>query len=42
MRKEMEMQGPDLVPEELEDEVYIRNEEGELVKLEVPDDAEDN
>ena len=42
MRKEMEMQGPDLIPEELEDEVYIRDEEGELVKLEVADDVEDD
>lgn len=34
----VEMQGPDIIPEDLEDEVYIRNDKGELVKLEVAGD----
>ena len=38
----LEMQGPAIVPEDLEDEVYIRDEEGEFVKLEVPDDDGDD
>lgn len=38
----LEMQGPDITPEEIEDEVYIRDEEGEFVRLEVPDDAEND
>ena len=42
MKKEMEMQGPDFIPADLEDETYVRDEEGELVRLEVPDDDADN
>lgn len=37
----MEMQGPAYIPDDMEDEVYIRDEEGELIKLEVPDDDAD-
>ena len=40
--KAMEMQGPDLIPEGLEDEVYIRGNDGTLIRLEVSDDADDN
>lgn len=35
-----EMQGPEVIPDDLEDEVYIRNDKGELVKLEVAGDDE--
>lgn len=42
MRKYMEPQGPDVLPEEFEDEVWERNAEGEMVKLEVPDDDADD
>lgn len=38
----MEMQGPEIVPEEIEDEVYERAEDGSLKKLEVPDDVCDD
>lgn len=41
MVKEHEIQGPEIVPNELEDKIYIRNEDGELVKLDIPDDAEE-
>ena len=37
-----EMQGPEIVPADMEDETYIRDAEGEFVKLEVPDDAEND
>lgn len=40
MMKEMEMQGPLLVPDDLEDAVFVRNEEGELVELHIPDDED--
>lgn len=41
MVKETEMQGPVTVPNDIEDEVFILNESGEMVKLEVPDDTEE-
>lgn len=37
-----EMQGPDIIPEDLEDETFVRDAEGEFVKLEVPDDESDD
>ena len=37
-----EMQGPDIIPGEYEDEVFVRDEEGNLIKLEVPDDVEND
>ena len=37
-----EMQGPYTVPAETEDVVFIRGEDGRLMKLEVPDDADDD
>ena len=37
-----EAQGEDVNIDDLEDEVWVRNENGELVKLEVEDDAEDD
>ena len=40
MKKITEMQGFDIIPEELEDEIYVRDEEGEFVKVEVPDDED--
>ena len=39
---ELEMQGPEIVPEDQEDEVYIRTETGEFIMLEVPDDESDD
>lgn len=42
MKKVMEMQGPDINPEDLADEIYVRDASGNLVKLEVADDADDN
>ena len=42
MVKIHEAQGEDFNLEALEDEIYIRNNEGELVKVEVSDDVEDN
>ena len=36
--KELEKQGFDLIPEDVEDEIYIRDKNGELVKVEVIDD----
>ena len=42
VKKILEIQGEDINLEELEDEVYVRNDKGEFVKLEVSDDAEDN
>lgn len=41
-RKIYEAQGEDVSIDGLEDEVWVRNESGELVKLEVDDDAEDD
>lgn len=38
--KKFEMQGFDVIPEDTEDEVYIRNESGEFVKMEVADDED--
>ena len=37
-----EMQGYDVVPEDQEDIVCIRNEQGELVEMEVADDVEND
>lgn len=42
MKKLMEMQGFEIVPDDVEDEIYIRNENGDLVRLEVDDDVEDD
>lgn len=42
MNKEMEMQGFEVVPEEQEDIVCVRNEKGELVEVEVTDDVEND
>lgn len=42
MSKRMEMQGFETVPEDQEDIICIRNENGELVEMEVADDAEDD
>lgn len=41
MLKEHEIQGPEIVPNDLEDKIYIRNETRELVKLDIPDDVEE-
>lgn len=41
MVKETEMQGPVTVPNDIEDEVFILNESGKMVKLEVQDDADE-
>lgn len=41
-KKVLENQGVDVNIDDLEDEVWVRNERGELVKLEVDDDVEDN
>lgn len=41
-RKIYEAQGEDVNIDDLEDEVWTRNERGELVKLEVEDDVEDD
>ena len=41
-KKVLENQGVDVNIDDLEDEVWVRNERGELVKLEVEDDAEDD
>lgn len=37
-----EMQGYDAAPEDQEDIICIRNEQGELVEMEVADDVEDD
>lgn len=42
MSKRMEMQGFEAVPEDQEDIICIRNEQGELVEVEVEDDVEDD
>lgn len=42
MSKRMEMQGFEVVPEDQEDIICIRNEQGELVEVEVEDDVEDD
>ena len=42
MRKLMEMQGFETVPDDVEDEIYIRDENGDLVRLEVDDDVDDD
>ena len=41
MRKHMEMQGFETVPADAEDEIWLRDGEGEFVKQEVQDDASD-
>lgn len=41
MKRKFEMQGPDIVPEDMEDVVFVRNETGELVELDIPDDPEE-
>lgn len=41
-RKIYEAQGEDVNIDDLEDEVWVRNDKGELVKLEVDDDVEDD
>lgn len=41
-RKIHEAQGVDVNIDELEDEVWVRNDKGELVKVEVADDVEDD
>lgn len=41
MRKKFEMQGLDVNLDELEDQVFVRNEAGELVELDIPDDPEE-
>ena len=41
MKKMFEMQGPDNIPEDTEDVIYVRNEAGELVQLEVADDSDE-
>lgn len=41
-KKVLENQGVDVNIDDLEDEVWVRNDKGELVKLEVEDDAEDD
>ena len=37
---EMEMQGPEIVPDDVVDKIYIRDKSGELVELDVPDDKD--
>lgn len=37
-----ENQGPIAIPNELEDEVWVRDDEGNFAKLEVDDDVEDD
>lgn len=41
-KKVLENQGVDVNIDDLEDEVWTRNERGELVELEVEDDVEDD
>lgn len=41
-RKIHEAQGVDVNIDDLEDEVWVRNDKGELVKVEVADDVEDD
>lgn len=41
-KKVLENQGVDVNIDDLEDEVWVRNENGELVKVEVADDVEDD
>lgn len=40
MRREFEMQGPDSIPENMEDIVFIRTESGEFTELDIPDDED--
>ena len=42
MKKEFEMQGPEIVPEDTEDKIFVRNQAGELVEVEIPDDPEED
>lgn len=42
MKKPMEMQGFEAIPDDQEDVICIRNEQGELVEVEVTDDVEDD
>lgn len=37
-----EMQGYEVVPEDQEDVICVRNDQGELVEVEVEDDADDD
>lgn len=37
-----EMQGFDVIPEDVEDEIHVRDENGELVRIEVNDDVNDD
>ena len=39
-KKILEVQGPEIIPDDLKDEVYILNDAGELIELEVPDDKD--
>ena len=41
-KKKIENQGEPIDVSELEDEVWVRNEEGEFVKVEVADDVDDD
>ena len=41
MKKEFEMQGPDVVPEDTKDVIFVRNKAGEMVELEVADDLDE-
>lgn len=40
MKKEVEMQGPDIVPDDLVDTIFIRNKDGELIELEIVGDEQ--
>lgn len=42
MKRVFEMQGPEIVPDDIEDVVFVRNQNGELVELDVPDDPEED
>ena len=42
MRKQYEAQGEDFDLEAMEDEIYIRDAEGELVRVGVFDDVDDD
>lgn len=38
MKKVFEMQGPESVPDDAKDVIFVRNDKGELVELEVVGD----
>lgn len=40
MKQNLETQFPDVIPDE--DEVYIRDKDGNFIRLEVPDDDADD